>query len=719
MNNYYGETAKKFRGLFIPAIIFFLGSLLAFAMFIAMHLNKEDNALQESNKVLVQTLLTSWTEKSLILAQDYASWNDAIDNVVNKPNEIWIQENFYSYVNNIEFLNGILAITIDKDILAYKQAGSIPFDLKPLLIQQITPALKESAKFPTKYSGGHQGHFYANGLLISYGMYPFTPNPNSELNKPEFQKNASFMLVFKTANQEQLGLGGEKFNIYGLHYTEVTKDKKNQYVISDSLGAPSIALGWTSETMSVEFLKKLFPIILIIGVFLMLVVIVLYKRGFKIISSLHQKEAKQLQFQNALADLSGLKFSTNISLNEDLNILFKKTLEVLECENMLCWEIDSDQLQANCLLGYNATTDGNITREGYALKSLGIFDQNESANKLRIFNNLKEEKPYSPYIHKILEELGINKVMSIRLHSQKEFIGILSVERTHEQKNFTEDDALFFRAISNILALLLSIDIQRKLSEDLQKSKEAAVQANVAKSAFLANMSHELRTPLNAIIGFADILKQKTVTFDSEKTEEYAGLIYMSGSHLLEIVNDLLDHAKIESGKVELLETVTDIQQIWDNCAPIIMNAAHDKDINLICENLVDNKFEADERIFKQIFTNLLYNSIKFTEPDGTITITSHFSETDGITINFSDTGIGIRESDLAKVLEPFSQVESHLTKKQGGTGLGLPLVQSFIKMHQGTLKIESELGVGTTVIITIPNSRIISNIHQATAKYI
>ena len=688
-------------------------------MFITVHLNKEDSALQESDKVLVKTLLTIWTEKSLILAQDYASWDDAIDNVVNKPNENWIKENFYSYVNNIEFLNGILAVTIDKDILAYKQEDSIPFDLKTLLIQQIAPALKESVEFPTKYSGGHQGYFYANGLLISYGMYPFTPNPNSELTRPEFQKNAPFMLVFKTANQEQLELGGEKFNISGLHYAEIAKDKKNQYVISDSLGVPSIALGWNPNTMSAEFLKKLFPITLLISVFLALVVVILYKRGFKIISSLHQKESKQLQFQNALADLSGLKFSTNISLNEDLNILFKKTLEVLDGENMLCWEIDSDQLQASCLLGYNATTHENITREGYALKSLGIFDQNAGTNSLRIFNNLNDEKPYSPYIHKILEELGINKVMSIRLHSQKEFIGILSVERTHAQRDFTEDDALFFRAISNILALLLSIDIQRKLSEDLQKSKEAAVQANVAKSAFLANMSHELRTPLNAIIGFADILKQKAVPFNPEKTEEYADLIYMSGSHLLEIVNDILDHAKIESGKIELVETVTDLQQIWDNCAPIIMNAAKNKDIKLVCEKLVENKFEADERIFKQIFTNLLYNSVKFTKPGGTITITSHFSETEGITIHFSDTGIGIRESDLAKVLEPFSQVESHLTKKQGGTGLGLPLVQSFIKMHQGTLKIESELDVGTTVTITIPNTRIISNSHQTTAKYI
>jgi two-component system, cell cycle sensor histidine kinase PleC len=244
----------------------------------------------------------------------------------------------------------------------------------------------------------------------------------------------------------------------------------------------------------------------------------------------------------------------------------------------------------------------------------------------------------------------------------------------------------------------------------ISKSLTEAVSANKSKSEFLATMSHELRTPLNAIIGFSDIIhKQLFGPVGNERYADYAKDIHASGSHLLSIINDILDLAKAESGKLELSEHAFDLTGTIEACVRMCGGRAESNKVDLIffggqSEIIV----RADERLILQIAANIVSNAIKFTPEGGKVRIHLTADAHKGIVIKVADTGIGIASEDLERVLRPFEQVESSYARKHNGSGLGLPYAKRLTELHGGELKLESELGKGTTVTILLPASRLI-----------
>lgn len=243
-------------------------------------------------------------------------------------------------------------------------------------------------------------------------------------------------------------------------------------------------------------------------------------------------------------------------------------------------------------------------------------------------------------------------------------------------------------------------ELTKKYAEEKAKAEHAAN----TKSAFLANMSHELRTPLNAINGFSEILTSELFgPIGHDKYKEYANDILASGQHLLDLINDILDMAKIEAGKMSIsLEPIDPIDPV-DAAIRMIRRKAEEKGVALILdtdENLP--LIDADHRAVKQMALNLLSNAIKFTEEGGRIAVTIRLRE-DMLRIAITDTGVGIPKANLSRLAQPFEQVNESRDRNFGGTGLGLALTKSFAEMHGGKLTIASQEGRGTTVAILLP----------------
>jgi PAS domain S-box-containing protein len=242
------------------------------------------------------------------------------------------------------------------------------------------------------------------------------------------------------------------------------------------------------------------------------------------------------------------------------------------------------------------------------------------------------------------------------------------------------------------------------LTEDLRNARQVADMANVRKSRFLADMSHELRTPLNGILGFAEIIKEEMFgEITPTQYREYAADIYASGSHLLRLINDLLDLSKIEAERMTLSIDAIETSVVVVQTVRLVENLARERDVHLDASDIASCPvLHADERQARQILLNLLSNAIKFTPDGGSVTLRCA-DDGEMAVITVKDTGIGMTEAEVKKAMERFGQAEASYSKKTLGTGLGLPLVDGLVKLHGGSLTIESAKNVGTTVTIRLP----------------
>jgi two-component system, NtrC family, sensor kinase len=315
--------------------------------------------------------------------------------------------------------------------------------------------------------------------------------------------------------------------------------------------------------------------------------------------------------------------------------------------------------------------------------------------------DIVREGAYESPMRGALVQAGYRAILTVPLLLEDQVIGALGVSRKTPGE-FAPEIVRLLTTLATQSAL--AIQNARLFREIADKSRQLEV-ASQHKSEFLANMSHELRTPLNAIIGFSEVLSERMFGELNEKQEEYLKDIYASGTHLLSLINDILDLSKIEAGRMELELTDFHLPQAIDNALILVRERAGRRGITL--EHSVDERLGdicGDERKVKQVLLNLLSNALKFTPEGGRVEVRAGM--VDGMAeISVTDTGVGIAAEDQERVFEEFRQVGT-ADKKAEGTGLGLTLCRKFVELHGGRIWVKSQLGAGSTFTFTIPVRR-------------
>jgi predicted ATPase/signal transduction histidine kinase/CheY-like chemotaxis protein/tRNA A-37 threonylcarbamoyl transferase component Bud32 len=351
------------------------------------------------------------------------------------------------------------------------------------------------------------------------------------------------------------------------------------------------------------------------------------------------------------------------------------------------------------LVLHDAAREGEFTADPYVVTSkpksilcAPLIHQGKLTGMLYLENNLATYT-FTPERLEILKVLCSQAAISLENAQLYERLEHRVAERTAELQSSNEE-------------LSREIEVRQRAQQALYRAKIEAEAANRAKSEFLANMSHELRTPLNAIIGFSQLLKDQWGGRLSEKQLQYVKEISISGLHLLQLINDILDLAKVESGKMDLRVSRVNLGQLLKYSMIMIKQKAlrHGLELDVdIRDDLESVEIMADEVKLKQIVVNLLSNSAKFTPDGGRIRLQAN-KEGDHLVVSVSDTGIGIMPEDQARIFEPFEQLDSSLARRQQGTGLGLALTRNLVRLHGGRIWVESEgNGKGSAFSFAIP----------------
>jgi signal transduction histidine kinase len=409
-----------------------------------------------------------------------------------------------------------------------------------------------------------------------------------------------------------------------------------------------------------------------------------------------------LDTQTATSDILRVISRSQTDVQPVFDAIVASAVRLLEADSGLLTRIAGDQIEIAALTSTDPAGDA-ILRAAYPLSR---HSDRVHARVIRDRAPLNvadaQTDPRLPDVqHATARARGYRSHVAVPLLRHDEALGAIAVTR-HAPGGFTDDEIALLQTFAD--QAVIAIENARLLSELQRRTQELEV-ASQHKSEFLANMSHELRTPLNAIIGFSEVLSDRMFGELNEKQDEYVKDINASGTHLLSLINDILDLSKIEAGRMELDLTDFHLPTALDNALTLVRERAGRRGIALHMN--VDSRLgqiQADERKIRQVVLNLLSNAIKFTPEGGRIEVLA--APKDGLVeVSVSDTGVGIAPEDQETVFEEFRQV-GMAAKKVEGTGLGLTLCRKFVELHGGRIWLESQVGQGATFTFTIPLRR-------------
>lgn len=437
----------------------------------------------------------------------------------------------------------------------------------------------------------------------------------------------------------------------------------------------------------------------------------LYRSFDEMIKALRESKNREEEKKAHLLEAAGkaaVEMTSDLSVPAILGKLVRSVLMVVnaECACLHLSPMESEE-------GFFTAGKGN-QKCGILERMNGGGIAQEIFKKGQVVRVTREEidaGAYKPVVE------GINAIFGVPIFSEGHVIGALCIGTRHKEISEADEAAIKLLtahtgvAVANTWlheeVVALAKDLERRVEERTKELREANIElerANRLKSEFLATMSHELRTPLNTIIGFSDVLLSDLVPGIPENTKEYLKDILESGEHLLSLINDVLDLAKIEAGKDELHLEEVRVPDFIRGVLVLFRERAANHKITVEINTHGVGEWFLDTRKFKQILFNLLSNAFKFTPDGGKVGIKAQV-ENNTLAVTVWDTGIGIHPEDMPRLFRPFGQLDSSLARRYPGTGLGLTMVKRLVEQHGGTVHVESEPGKGASFTVYFPSS--------------
>jgi len=422
-------------------------------------------------------------------------------------------------------------------------------------------------------------------------------------------------------------------------------------------------------------------------------------------AALRERDRLMEQQNQALVKLTRSKALTHGNVQSAFQEIAEVAATTLEIPRASIWLFDFNGQTLTRLGAYDRRASAPPAPPVWEAHAYPQWFKALRTERLLVSPNVLGDRRFQELQKSYLQPQNITAVMVVPIQLGDRHTGSLCLEQTDVGHDWTLEEQAFARSLADFVSLSLEAFERRQTEIALQEAKEAADAANRAKSEFLANMSHELRTPLNGILGYAQILQRSPSL--SPEDRQGVSVIYQCGQHLLMLINDILDLAKIEAQRLELHPEDFHLGSFLSSTAGMIAVKAEQKGLQFHMELAPDLPvgIRADVKRLRQVLVNLLGNAVKFTD-QGHVTFRVRFTRkdqgTDRLQIEIEDSGIGIKPEDMARLFQPFTQVGDH-SRHAEGTGLGLAITKRIVDLMGGNLQIESQFGRGSTFRVTLP----------------
>ena len=427
----------------------------------------------------------------------------------------------------------------------------------------------------------------------------------------------------------------------------------------------------------------------------------------------HAAETRLIEQQHTLASLATSTSFVSTKENNFFKTITQRAVDTLNVSRVSIWMFNKSHKSITCRVLYDRKSrqwsDGSVLLKKNYPKYFAELEQ----NKIIVASSAHTDAAIAEFADDYLNHLGIGAMLHAPIRRQAKYIGVICCEHVGGQRMWRSDEQSFVSGLADLVALNIEADERKAVEVALIAAKEEAETANRAKSEFLSSMSHELRTPMNAIIGFAQLLKLDPVNNLNDNQGENVDEILKASTHLLELINEVLDLARIEAGRVGLSIESVNYHEVAIECFNLVSELAEKRGIksyyqiegkNVELNDIAKtNIFLHVDRIrFKQVLLNLLSNAVKYNLEGGSITTSCNKVDGHSVRISVSDTGKGITKEQQEDLFKSFNRLGKENSEIEG-TGIGLVITKNIVELMGGKIGIESEAGKGSTFWVEFP----------------